>query len=143
MSLMQAGIRYSVFEKDVSMNYRSNEWTMAIHWALPLLKEIMPPEVFAKVSDIACNPTIGIHSGLYPIINGETGDLIIGVPYKEGLRVPRSKMRELCAEGINVQVSGFQEFSTGQATPIYLRSRLIWQRSSRIFYSSSLRLTPS
>lgn len=88
------------------MNYRSNEWTMAIHWALLHLKEILPAELFAKIeSEIACNPTIGIHSGLYPIINGETGDLITGVPYKDGLRVPRSKMRVLCAEGLNVQVS--------------------------------------
>jgi hypothetical protein len=87
------------------MNYRSNEWTMAIHWALPLLKEILPAEVFAKLPDISCNPTLGIHSGLYPIINGETGDLITGVPYKDGLRVPRSRMRALCAEGIDTQVS--------------------------------------
>ncbi|KAL8735853.1 MAG: hypothetical protein Q9181_002658 [Wetmoreana brouardii] len=64
----------------------------------------MPAEVFAKISsEIACNPIVGIHSGLYPIINGETGDLITGVPYKDGLRVPRSKTRVLCAEGINVQ----------------------------------------
>ncbi|KAL9598114.1 MAG: hypothetical protein Q9179_004039 [Wetmoreana sp. 5 TL-2023] len=77
---------------------------MAIHWALPLLKEIMPAGLFARISsEIACNPVVGIHSGLYPIINGETGDLITGVPYKDGLRVPRSKMRVLCAEGIDVQ----------------------------------------
>lgn len=88
------------------MNYRSNEWTMAIHWALPLLKEILPAELFAKLP--ACNPAAGIHSGLYPIINGETGDLITGVPYKDGLRVPRSQMRALCAEGIDVQVSQFR-----------------------------------
>ena len=42
--------------------------------------------------------------GNYPIINGETGDLLAGVPYAKGLRVPRSKMRALCAEGIDVQV---------------------------------------
>lgn len=87
------------------MNYRSNEWTMAIHWALPLLDEILPGEVREKLPTIACNPVAGIHSGLYPIIHGETGDLITGVPYKDGLRVPRSRMRELCAEGIDVQVS--------------------------------------
>lgn len=77
---------------------------MAIHWALPLLKDILPPNVFVKISEIACNPTVGIHSGLYPIINGETGDLITGVPYTDGLRVPRSRMRAICAEGIDVQV---------------------------------------
>lgn len=76
---------------------------MAIHWALPLLKDILPPHLFHKMNIIACNPTVGIHSGLYPIINGDTGDLITGVPYENGLRVPRSKMRALAAEGINVQ----------------------------------------
>ncbi|KAK7721067.1 hypothetical protein SLS64_001361 [Diaporthe eres] len=76
---------------------------MAIHWALPLLQKILPDNVFAKVSDIACNPTVGIHSGLYPIIHGESGQLITGVPYENGLRVPRSKMRKLSAEGINVE----------------------------------------
>lgn len=87
------------------MNYRSNEWTMAIHWALPLLQQILPEKVFDKMGIIACNPTVGIHSGLYPIINGETGELITGVPYNNGLRVPRSRMRELASEGIDVQVS--------------------------------------
>ncbi|KAI3397976.1 hypothetical protein diail_10052 [Diaporthe ilicicola] len=68
-----------------------------------LAKRILPEDIFAKVSDIACNPTVGIHSGLYPIIHGETGNLITGVPYENGLRVPRSKMRKLSAEGINVE----------------------------------------
>ncbi|KAH6708964.1 hypothetical protein BKA61DRAFT_635226 [Leptodontidium sp. MPI-SDFR-AT-0119] len=89
-ALKKAGIRYSLFERDVSMNYRSNEWTMAIHWALPLLQEILPAE---RASILASTP----------IINGETGDVMMGVPYTDGLRVARSKMRALCAEGINVQ----------------------------------------
>lgn len=77
---------------------------MAVHWSLPLLQEILPKELSDKLPVIACNPTIGIHSGDYPIIKAETGDMITGVPYKNGLRVPRSKMRALAAEGIDVQV---------------------------------------
>lgn len=96
------------------MNYRSNEWTMAIHWALPLLKNILPPSVFDEIPNIACNPTVGIHSGLYPIINGDTGELITGVPYENGLRVARSKMRALCAEGVDVQVRESLDQDQGQ-----------------------------
>jgi len=77
---------------------------MAIHWALPKLKELLPLELYEKVPEIGCNPQVGIHSGLYPIINGETGNMITGVPYENGLRVPRSRMRALCAEGVDVQV---------------------------------------
>lgn len=101
--LKKAGIAYSLIEKDAAMNSRSNEWTMAIHWALPLLQDILSAEIFSKVAGIACNPTLGIHSGLYPIINGDSGELITGVPYENGLRVSRSRMRALCAEGVNVQ----------------------------------------
>ena len=42
--------------------------------------------------------------GIYPIINGETGAILAGVPYAKGLRVPRSQMRAMCAEDIDVQV---------------------------------------
>lgn len=88
------------------MNYRSNEWTMAIHWALDRLEKLFPTEVFDKMKEASCNPFIPIDAGgNYPIIHGETGDLMAGVPYAKGLRVSRSKMRALSAKGIEVQVS--------------------------------------
>lgn len=102
---MKAGIRYSIFEKEVKLNYRSNEWTMAIHWSLDRLEKILPPELFARLSVISCNPAVAIEAGgNYPIIHGETGNMLAGVPYEKGLRVPRSQMRSLCSEGIDVQV---------------------------------------
>ena len=78
---------------------------MAIHWSLDHLEKILPPALFAKLSAISCNPAVPIDAGgKYPIIHGETGDLLAGVPYARGLRVPRSKMRAMCAEGIHVEV---------------------------------------
>jgi hypothetical protein len=102
---LQAGIKYTIFEKDIKLNYRSNEWTMAIHWSLEHLEKLLPPEIYAKLELTSCNPSVPINAGgNYPIINGDTGKLLAGVPYARGLRVPRSKMRALCAEGINVEV---------------------------------------
>ena len=101
----QTGIRYTVFEKEARLNYRSNEWTMAIHWSLDHLEKILPPELFSKLSMASCNPAVPINAGgNYPIIHGETGNLLAGVPYARGFRVPRSRMRALCAEGIDVEV---------------------------------------
>ncbi|BCS00577.1 FAD-dependent oxidoreductase [Aspergillus luchuensis] len=103
-SLKKAGIRYSIFEKEVSMNYRSNEWTMAIHWSLDRLRDLLPADRFAHMESVSCNPDVALNAGgNYPIIHGETGHLIAGVPYAKGLRVPRSKMRDLCSKGIDVQ----------------------------------------
>ncbi|KAI9652381.1 MAG: hypothetical protein M1831_006859 [Alyxoria varia] len=102
--LKQAGIPYTIYEKEVKMNYRSNEWTMAIHWSLENLEKLIPSELYKKLDDISCNPAVPIDAGgNYPIIHGESGNLLAGVPYKRGLRVPRSKMRALMAEGIEVQ----------------------------------------
>ncbi|KAH6123433.1 hypothetical protein HBI69_052420 [Parastagonospora nodorum] len=103
-ALKKEGIRYSIFEKDESLNVRSNEWTMAIHWALERLETLLPPEAYANMEKASCNPAVPINAGgNYPIIHAETGNIIAGVPYKRGLRVPRSKMRALCGEGIDVQ----------------------------------------
>lgn len=77
---------------------------MAIHWSLDKLEGILPPELFAKLPLISCNPDVPIEAGgLYPIIQAEIGTLLTGVPYGKGLRVSRSRMRALCAEGIDVQ----------------------------------------
>ncbi|KAI9692708.1 MAG: hypothetical protein M1820_009413 [Bogoriella megaspora] len=103
-SLKKEGIRYSVFDKDSSLNVRSNEWTMAIHWSLDRLQTLLPVESWSNMEKASCNPTIPIDAGgQYPIIHGESGHMLAGVPYKRGLRVPRSKMRILCGEGIDVQ----------------------------------------
>ncbi|KAL8974400.1 MAG: hypothetical protein Q9197_001369 [Variospora fuerteventurae] len=103
-ALKKEGIRYTIFEKDVSLNVRSNEWTMAIHWSLDRLETLLPPEVYAEMERASCNPAIPIEAGgNYPIIHAETGNMLAGVPYKKGLRVPRSKMRKLCGEGLVVQ----------------------------------------
>ncbi|KAL4912425.1 monooxygenase [Aspergillus aurantiobrunneus] len=103
-SLKKAGIRYSIFEKELTLNYRSNEWTMAIHWALDRLQTLLPEDRFAHMERTSCNPAVPIDAGgNYPIIHGESGNMLAGVPYTKGLRVPRSKMRALCAEGIDVQ----------------------------------------
>jgi hypothetical protein len=86
------------------MNYRSNEWTMAIHWSLDHLEKLLPQELFARLATVSCNPAVSMDArGNYPIVHGESGDLLARVPYARGLRVPRSKMRALCADGIDVQ----------------------------------------
>lgn len=103
-ALQQEGIRYTIFEKEQSLNVRSSEWTMAIHWSLERLETLLPPAVYANMEKASCNPAVPINAGgNYPIIHGETGNMLAGVPYKRGLRVPRSKMRKLCGEGISIQ----------------------------------------
>ena len=71
---------------------------MAIHWSLDRLEKLLPSELWQKLAEISCNPSIPMQAGgSYPIVNDETGTMLAGVPY--------AKMRALCAGGIDVQVS--------------------------------------
>jgi hypothetical protein len=134
----QRGVSFSIFEKEKQLNYRSNEWTMAIHWSLDRLETLLPPHLFAKLAEISCNPAIPIDAGgKYPIIHGETGNLLAGVPYAKGLRVPRSRMRALCAEGIDVQV----RFSiTSQLTQLMLFFRSMARKLSTLLSTRAARV---
>lgn len=77
---------------------------MAIHWALERLETLLPAHIYANLEAASCNPAIPIDAGgTYPIIHAETGNMLAGVPYARGMRVPRSKMRALVSEGIDVQ----------------------------------------
>ena len=77
---------------------------MAIHWSLDRLEKLLPPALCAKLAVTSCNPSIPMEAGgIHPVNHGETGAMLPGVTYAKGLRVPRSKIRALCAEGIDVQ----------------------------------------
>lgn len=82
---------------------------MSIHWSRALLPELLPAELLARVREAQVDPSYDSaqHPDGYvvPFYNAKTGDHIVDIPMKNAIRVSRRKMRALCAEGINVQVS--------------------------------------
>lgn len=85
--------------------------TVRIDWSLEHLQKLLPADRWEAMEQASCNPNVHMNTGgNYPIIHAETGNLLAGVPFARGLRVPRSKMRALCAEGIDVQASGLKTF---------------------------------
>jgi hypothetical protein len=105
----QNGIDYSIFESDsTSSRPRSREWGMSIHWARPLLKELLPEHLLGKIGEAQVDPTYDTSNTkgyAVPFYNGKTGDHIVDIPMVNAIRVSRRKMRTLCSEGINIQVS--------------------------------------
>ncbi|RFU28732.1 hypothetical protein B7463_g7610, partial [Scytalidium lignicola] len=106
--LNKAGISYSIFESEpTSTRPRAREWGMSIHWARPLLADLLPAALLARVRETQVDPTydVSLHPEGYmvPFYNGQTGDHIVDIPMKNSIRVSRKKMRALCAEGINIQ----------------------------------------
>lgn len=110
--LQQANISYTLFEAEEAGTYRSREWTMGVHWGVPLIEKLLPPDLMARVIpeasvdktlDYVTPPTNG--SRIYDGVTGEVLKELVS----EGklIRVSRRKLRGLIAEGIEVKVSYF------------------------------------
>ena len=106
--LKQAGIPHTVFEAEESHTYRPREWTMIIHWSLPLLQKLLPEHLSHRIKqDASVDPSLDYDA--YPnnvvrIYDGRTGQVLKELPNESrSVRVSRRKLRRLCSEGIDVQ----------------------------------------
>ncbi|WPH03436.1 Hypothetical protein R9X50_00631600 [Acrodontium crateriforme] len=105
--LEQAGIPYAVFESEDASATRRREWTMVVHWGLPLLEELLPEHLSKRLSETYPNPSLDYHA--YPnnthrLYDGNTGEMMLerGVDGRI-VRVSRRKLRALCREGIEIK----------------------------------------
>jgi hypothetical protein len=78
---------------------------MGVHWALGMLKAILPDEIVAKLQEARNNPhrstppdeALSIHDSL-------TGDVLMKIPTPGIQRFSRRKLRAILTEGIEIQV---------------------------------------
>ncbi|KAI4125379.1 MAG: hypothetical protein LQ347_005395 [Umbilicaria vellea] len=102
--LRKAGFRCSIFESETAAQYRPREWTMGLHWSLPILEHILPTEIWTGLNEAQTDPHYEApESDVLPIYNGLTGDLIKNVPIPKTIRYSRRKMRAHLTKGVDVQ----------------------------------------
>jgi hypothetical protein len=80
---------------------------MSIHWSRPLLDNILPAELLARIGEAQVDPSIDSSDAAgysVPFYNGKTGEHIIAMPMINAVRVSRRKMRTLCSDGIEIKV---------------------------------------
>ena len=106
--LQKADIQYTLFESEDEGRWRSKEWTMGIHWGLPLLESLLPPELAARIGtdgsvDASLDWTQKPNNGAY-ICDGVNGELLKDLtPEGRNVRVSRRRLRKLCQEGVEIQ----------------------------------------
>ncbi len=113
----QAGINFSIFEYEPSAShYRPREWSMGIHWSLPLLEALLPPELRVRLNEAQNDPFLvpKAQDGI-PIYNGLDGTVLKAIPAPRIIRVSRRKMRAFCSQGIDVKACQTQEALRGIA----------------------------
>ena len=107
--LKQAGVSFDIFDTEDRDQWRFREWSMSIHWGLPLLNELLPPDLAAcLIQEASVDPTIDYErrpdSGSF-ILDGFTGEVLKELSVPEGeanVRVSRRKLRTLCQEGLEI-----------------------------------------
>ncbi|CAJ2508578.1 Uu.00g136040.m01.CDS01 [Anthostomella pinea] len=102
-ALEKANIRYTIFEAEVSAEaYRPRQWGLSIHWSTPLLKRILPDDLWARIHEAQCdpfykNPDVE-HLNIY---DGTTGEKMNSMPEPNHMRFNRARMRAFCTQGID------------------------------------------
>lgn len=108
--LQKADVNYTLFETEEEGRWRSKEWTMGIHWGLPLLESLLPPNLAARIGtdgsvDASLDWEKPPNNGAC-IYDGVTGELLKDLtPEGRNVRVSRRRLRKLCQEGVTIHWS--------------------------------------
>ncbi|PMD29619.1 FAD/NAD(P)-binding domain-containing protein [Hyaloscypha variabilis F] len=101
--LKKAGVGYTIFDAETPGISRRREWTLGIHWSIPILENLLPTDLAARLSEAETNP--GFVAGLdhtIQLYNSQTGEVLKTIPTPKLRRVSRKKLRALCMEGVEV-----------------------------------------
>ena len=118
-----------IFERALHMADRPRDWTILIHWAMPLFKKLLPEHLVERLPEGLCNPNLEFdeEAESLPAYNGETGDLLFKSRVPGARRVSRQRLRALLATdldeaGIIQWGKQLAEFSQdGDSGPVRLR----------------------
>lgn len=106
--LKEQGIRFTIFEAETATAERPREWTMGVHWSMPLLANLLPAHLLQRLSkEATVDPSLDYTSppmnGMR-IYDGVSGDTIVKVDADGPLvRISRRKLRKLCLEELDVE----------------------------------------
>ena len=108
--LQKSGIPFTIFEAEGESTFRPREWTMALHWSIPMLESLLPDHLAARLkADASVDPCLDYNespNNNISIFDGKTGKVVREIVIDGiSLRVSRRKLRALCHEGIDVKVS--------------------------------------
>ena len=87
------------------MDDRARDWTMLVHWAMPVFAKLLPEEILADLPQAICNPHLEFNAEVesLPCYNGVTGGILFKSPTPGARRVRRQALRTLLARHVDIR----------------------------------------
>lgn len=122
--LQQLGVRFEIFDRDSAIDARSGGWGLTLHWALPVLRDLLPDRLVKRFPETFVNKDASSRGdvGSFQFFNLKTGEALYSVPAEERIRVNRGRLRELLTSGIDIHVSSLICFLSTWITDSHLPS---------------------
>lgn len=83
------------------------DWTILVHWGLPLMRErLLSPDVAARLDAALCDPTLDYGSAAdkietFPCYDGASGKLLFASPTPGARRFSRQRLRSVLLDGLD------------------------------------------
>lgn len=118
--LRLAGVPFRIFDRDASIVARNGGWGLTFHWGLPVLRDLLPPDIFARLEEAHINRDAARRGdmGRYHFFNLRSGIDLYDLPAAARIRVSRGKLRSILATNIPVEVGcNFPDIICGRSRP--------------------------
>ena len=99
-------IPFRIFERDTSISSRGSGGGLTLHWALPALRELLPPKLESRLPETYVDKEAAAKgdTGKYQFFDLRSGKALFSVPASERIRVSRGRLRNLMTTDIDVEV---------------------------------------
>ncbi|EGO60075.1 hypothetical protein NEUTE1DRAFT_106737 [Neurospora tetrasperma FGSC 2508] len=98
------GFTVLIYDSEPHLNSRPRDWTIALHWALPIFSSLLPSSILANFDHAVSNPHLDFDewAETLPMYNGETGDLMFKSAVPGARRITRRGLREVLSDGLDI-----------------------------------------
>ena len=101
--LKKLGIPSVIYEARSSSG-ATREWDMGLHWAFPVLEQLLPSEIFTRFQSVQVDPSYPVdHLETLRFQNGATAEIMNSFSMKNLYRVHRNRLRSLLAESLDIR----------------------------------------
>ncbi|KAL5319372.1 hypothetical protein ACEPPN_012423 [Leptodophora sp. 'Broadleaf-Isolate-01'] len=103
--LKKAGIPSIIFEKHAAIfSPGERDWNMGLHWAVPILKSLIPDSASAQLQSVQVDPnTPTTPIDTLAFLNGATGDITNAPEIPNFHRLRRLKLRKLLSKDLDIR----------------------------------------